>query len=224
MKKKIGVLLSGCGNRDGSEIHESVLALLAIDQMGAEAICFAPDLPTREVVNFYKGEQVKNETRNQLLEAARIARGNIKPIDQVGVEDLHGLVIPGGSGSALKNLSTYAYDGVQANINPAAKQLILDMFRAGKPIGSICAATMLLGLILLEVKGQERISLTVGKGSTMQDDLINLGYHVQECEAVDCVLDEKHHIVSTPAYINKASVSEICQGIQKAVKQVVEWS
>ncbi len=224
MKKKIGVLLSGCGNRDGSEIHESVLALLAIDEMGAEAVCFAPDLPTREVVNFFKGELMKNEARNQLLEAARIARGNIRPMDQVGVEDLHGLVIPGGSGSALKNLSTYAYDGIQAEINPAARQLILDMFRAGKPIASICAATMLVGLVLQEVKGKENISLTVGKGSTMQDDLVNLGYHVRECEAVDCVADERHHLVSTPAYINKASVAEICQGIRKAVRQVVEWA
>lgn len=223
MKKKIGVLLSGCGNRDGSEIHESTLALLAIDQAGAEAICFAPDLLTREVVNYVTGEQTKEE-RNQLLEAARIARGKIQAIDQIGVEDLHGLVIPGGSGSASKNLSTYAYDGLNAQINPQVRQLIQDMYKARKPIGSICAATMLLGLALSEVKGPGHIHLTVGKGSTMQDDLIALGYHVRECESADAVVDNPHRIVSTPAYINKASISEIYSGIEKAVIQVVEWA
>ncbi|HTY20012.1 MAG TPA: isoprenoid biosynthesis protein ElbB, partial [Geobacteraceae bacterium] len=38
MKKKIGVVLSGCGVYDGSEIHEAVFTLLAIDRNGAEAV------------------------------------------------------------------------------------------------------------------------------------------------------------------------------------------
>lgn len=33
--KKIGVILSGCGVYDGSEIHEAVLTLLAISRSGA---------------------------------------------------------------------------------------------------------------------------------------------------------------------------------------------
>jgi enhancing lycopene biosynthesis protein 2 len=47
--KKIAVVLSGCGVYDGSEIHEAVFTMLAIDQCGAEAICLAPDMELAEV-------------------------------------------------------------------------------------------------------------------------------------------------------------------------------
>ena len=36
MATKVGVILSGCGVYDGSEIHEAVITLLAIDRAGAE--------------------------------------------------------------------------------------------------------------------------------------------------------------------------------------------
>jgi len=39
--KKIGVLLSGCGFLDGTEIQGAVLTLLALEKAGAEAVCFA---------------------------------------------------------------------------------------------------------------------------------------------------------------------------------------
>ena len=48
-KKKIGVVLSGAGCLDGAEIHEAVLTLLAIDEAGAEAAIFAPDISLAEV-------------------------------------------------------------------------------------------------------------------------------------------------------------------------------
>lgn len=43
--KQVGVVLSGCGVYDGTEIHEAVLTLLALDRAGAQAVCFAPDKP-----------------------------------------------------------------------------------------------------------------------------------------------------------------------------------
>ena len=36
--KKIGLLLSGCGVNDGSEIHESVISMLALDRAGVETV------------------------------------------------------------------------------------------------------------------------------------------------------------------------------------------
>lgn len=60
--KKVAVLLSGCGFRDGSEIHEAALALLALDEAGARVQCLAPDIPQERVVNHLSGASVP-ETR-----------------------------------------------------------------------------------------------------------------------------------------------------------------
>jgi len=73
MKKKIGVVLSGCGVYDGSEIHEAVFTLLAIDRNNAEAVCMAPDIELDEV-NHLAGSPT-GAKRNVLVESARIARG-----------------------------------------------------------------------------------------------------------------------------------------------------
>ena len=77
MAVKVGVILSGCGHRDGTEIREAVLTLLALDRAGAEAVCFAPDIPQNRVVDHYRGKVVPGETRNVLVEAARIARSQV---------------------------------------------------------------------------------------------------------------------------------------------------
>ena len=95
MMKKIGVVLSGCGVYDGSEIHEAVITLLALARHGAEAICFAPDKNQTDVVNHLTGESMA-ETRNVLTEAARIARGEIHPLIQADATELDALIVPGG--------------------------------------------------------------------------------------------------------------------------------
>ncbi|MDH5459091.1 MAG: isoprenoid biosynthesis protein ElbB, partial [Nitrospinota bacterium] len=100
MKKKIGVVLSGCGVYDGAEIHESVITLLAIDRAGAEAVCMAPNVDQLHVINHLTGEESKGETRNVLVESARIARGSIKDIADVKADDLDALIFPGGFGAA----------------------------------------------------------------------------------------------------------------------------
>lgn len=104
--KKVGVILSGAGVYDGAEIHEAVITLLAIARSGAEAVCFAPDKWQSDVVNHLTGD-VMTESRNVLVEAARIARGNIRPLAQLSVNDLDALIVPGGFGAA-KNLSNFA--------------------------------------------------------------------------------------------------------------------
>ena len=131
--KKIGVVLSGCGVYDGSEIHEAVITLLAIARNGAQAVCFAPDKPQRDVINHLTGEPLM-EQRNVLVEAARIARGDILPLAQAREETLDALIVPGGFGAA-KNLSSFAAEGSKCEVDHDLRALALAMHQAGKPLG-----------------------------------------------------------------------------------------
>ncbi|MEC9455907.1 MAG: isoprenoid biosynthesis protein ElbB, partial [Candidatus Neomarinimicrobiota bacterium] len=106
---KIGVVLSGCGAQDGAEIHESVITLLALDRAGADVTIMAPDMDQFHVVNHLNGEVVE-PARNILVEAARIARGDIVDVATVSGNDLDALIFPGGTGMA-KNLFDYAMTG-----------------------------------------------------------------------------------------------------------------
>ena len=135
--KKIGVVLSGCGFRDGSEIHEAVCALLAIDQAGAEAICMAPDTELNEMNHCTM--ELTGAKRKVLMESARIARGKIKDIAKVKATDLDALIFPGGFGAAL-NLCDFGQKGAAASVNPEVAQLVKDVYAAKKPIGAICIA------------------------------------------------------------------------------------
>ena len=136
--KKIGVVLSGCGVYDGSEIHEAVITLLAIARNGAQAVCFAPDKPQRDVINHLTGEPL-TEQRNVLVEAARIARGDILPLTQARAETLDALIVPGGFGAA-KNLSSFAAEGSECQVDRDLQALALAMHQAGKPLGFMCIA------------------------------------------------------------------------------------
>ena len=116
MSKKIAVILSGCGVYDGAEIHESVITLLRLDQRGAQVECFAPDVAQLHVINHLPGEEMP-ESRNVLVESARIARGAVKDIGQANAADFDALIVPGGFGAA-KNLSNFAVEGAGCSINP----------------------------------------------------------------------------------------------------------
>ena len=135
-KPKIAVLLSGCGVFDGSEIHESVFTLLALDQAGAEYQCIAPNMQQHHVVNHITGDEM-NEKRNVLIESARIARGNIKPIEDVSSKDFDGLMMPGGFGAA-KNLTEWAFSGPDGKIHPEVRRIINEMVLDNKPVVAVC--------------------------------------------------------------------------------------
>ena len=140
--KKIGVILSGCGVYDGSEIHEAVLTLLAISRSGAQAVCFAPDKQQVDVINHLTGEAM-TETRNVLIEAARITRGEIRPLAQADAAELDALIVPGGFGAA-KNLSNFASLGSECTVDRELKALAQAMHQAGKPLGFMCIAPAIL--------------------------------------------------------------------------------
>jgi len=219
MSKKIGVLLSGCGYLDGAEIREAVLTLLALDKEGVEVTIFAPNESQHHVVNHLEADESKGEQRNTFLEAARIARGQIKPLENIKSEDLDGLVIPGGYGVA-KNLCQFAFKGHQAATNEKVKNLILNLYEAKKPIGALCIAPALISLVL----GEHGVQVTIGNDKETAQEIEKTGAKHVDKAAHEAHIDETHKIVSTPAYMyGEARLSDINLGIKKCVDQVLEW-
>jgi len=218
MAKRIGVLLSGCGVMDGSEIHEAVLTLLAIDNAGAEAICMAPNVDQMDVVNHITGQPVKGQRRSILEEAARIARGKIRDLATVKATDLDALAMPGGYGAA-KNLCTYAVDGINCRVNPDAARLVREMRAAKKPIAALCIAPVALTKIL----GKDvAVTVTIGTDAATANDIQRLGGQHVNCSAKDCVVDKTNKIVTTPAYMLAHSIAEAAVGIEKTIRALMD--
>lgn len=214
--KKIGVVLSGCGVRDGSEIHESVFALLAIDSQGCEAVCMAPDIDFP--VTSHLTMQETGEKRNILMEAARIARGNIRDMKGVRAADLDAIIFPGGFGAA-KNLCDFAMKGAAATVNPEVERLLKEMATAGKPIGAICIAPVIIATVL----GREyAATLTIGTDAATAAEIAKTGAIHQECTVTGVAVDAKNKIVSTPAYMLATRISEVQEGIHNCVKELVK--
>ncbi|MSN25459.1 MAG: isoprenoid biosynthesis glyoxalase ElbB [Geobacter sp.] len=214
--KKIGVVLSGCGVRDGSEIHEAVFTLLAIDRQGAEAVCMAPnaDFP----VTNHLSMQESGEKRNALVESARIARGNIRDIAEVSASDLDAIIFPGGFGAA-RNLCDFAVKGAAASVHPEVSRLLKEMAVAAKPIGAICIAPALISAVLGKDFGP---TLTIGNDPGTASEIEKTGAKHQECPVTEFVVDAKHKLVSTPAYMLANNISEAYQGIDKCVREVIK--
>jgi enhancing lycopene biosynthesis protein 2 len=215
MKKRIGVVLSGCGVFDGSEIHEAVFTLLAIDQERAEAVCMAPDLDVPEV-NHLTGMET-GASRNVLVESARIARGKIRDIREVQAAELDAVIFPGGFGAA-RNLCNFATEGPGATIHPEVARLLKDMTDAGKPIGAICIAPALVAATLGKEYGPR---LTIGNEQGTAAAINATGSTHVDCPVTEFVVDERNKIVSTPAYMLAGNISEAYGGIVKAVKAVI---
>jgi enhancing lycopene biosynthesis protein 2 len=221
MNKKFLVVLAGCGAKDGTEIHESVLALLALDEEGAEYQCTAPNISQRHVMNFIDDSEL-NQERNVMIEAARIARGKIIDLSSVSMEDYAGLILPGGFGVA-KNLCSFAFDGVDASVNPDAKRIIQECYKQKKPIAAICIAPALVALSLAELNPE--ITLTLGTDEGMNKVLEEIGVRSKSCLTTSFVLDENNRISSSPAYMHGHSkISELKQGISKCIKAAVEMA
>ena len=214
--KRIGVVLSGCGVYDGSEIHEAVLALLAIDRQGCEAVCMAPNIDVPVVNHLTKQET--GEKRNVLAESARIARGNIRDIKGVTAADLDAIVFPGGFGAA-KNLCDFAAKGAAASVNPEVARLLKEMATAKKPIGAVCIAPTVVAAVL----GREYSpTLTIGNDPGTAAEIGKTGAAHQECPVTEFVVDRKNKLVTSPAYMLANRISEAAEGIEKCVREVVK--
>ncbi len=212
--KKIAVLLSGCGVRDGSEIHEATLALLWIVKSRCEPVFLAPNEPQKDVID-HRTDNPVNESRNCLTEAARIARGDIRDISEMRAADFDALILPGGSG-AVKNLLTA--DG--SKTKPEVARLLGETHKAGKPIGAICIAPLVVAKAFEEMGVS--LTLTIGSDAAVARQIQSCGHRHVNCGAGDAIIDRKNKIASTPAYMLAKDIGEVEAGVKKLVTAVVE--
>ena len=212
--KKIAVVLSGNGVFDGTEIHEATLTLYAIARKGAKYEIFAPDILQHHVINHITGEEM-NETRNVLVESARIARGNIRALSEFSGKDFDALVFPGGFGAA-KNLSSFAFEGADCSVNSDVENAVKEMISLGKPIGALCISPVILAKILGDVE------LTIGKDADTAEAIQTMGATHTKTTHGEIVTDQKYKVVTTPCYMLDATIDQIGEGASNVIDEVLK--
>jgi enhancing lycopene biosynthesis protein 2 len=212
--KKFAVILSGCGVYDGSEIHEAVLTLLAIEKAGASYECFAPDIMQYHVVNHLNGKET-SEKRQVLAESARIARGRIKPLQAFRPADFNALIIPGGFGAA-KNLCDWAIRGDDCTVDRDVENAIKGMYEAGKPIGAMCIAPVLFARLF---KG---VNLTTGQDPQSKGFIELTGNRYTASGHGEVVVDRARNIYTTPCYMLDAGIAQIADGTTNLVNEMMK--
>lgn len=218
MSNRVGVVLSGCGNKDGSEIRETIFTLLSLERAGAQSLCAAPDVSIDKVVDHRPsaGESAGGPPRSALAEAARLARGDIRPLSALRVEDIDALILPGGLGVGSV-LSNYDDKRATCDVNPDLVRLLRGCLAARKPMGFICLAPILAARVLGPVAG---VRLTLGaKGSIPAKYAAIMGADVRPCLPTEIVVDEKSRVVSTPAYMfDDISLSDVAAAVDRLVR------
>ena len=212
--KKIAVVLSGCGVYDGAEIHEAVLTMLAIASNDAVYEVFAPDIDQHHVVNHLTGTEM-DETRNVLIESARIARGKIKALSEFSGKEFDAIIFPGGFGAA-KNLSTFALDGSNCKVDSDVEAAIKEMISLGKPVGALCISPVILAKILGDVE------LTIGDDAGTIQAIEEMGATHKATTHGEVVVDQQHKIVTTPCYMLDARITQIEEGARNVVKTILD--
>jgi enhancing lycopene biosynthesis protein 2 len=212
--KKFALILAGSGVFDGSEIHEVTLSMLAIMQQGGTYQCFAPDIDQHHVLNHITGEEM-NETRNVLIESARISRGNIKNINEFKAEDFDVLMIPGGFGVA-KNLCDFAFKGADCSVHPEVEKVVMEMKDAGKPIAALCISPVIISKLFGDVE------LTLGQDEGTIKHVEKLGSRHVKTTHGEVIVDKKYKVYTTPCYMLDANIVEIYQGATNVVKAILK--
>ena len=212
--KKIAVVLAGSGVYDGAEIHEATFTLYSIARLGATYEIFAPSINQHHVVNHLTGEEMP-ETRNVLVEAARIARGNIKNLDEFDAANFDAIMFPGGFGVA-KNLSSFAFDGADCSVNALVEKAIKSMADAGKPIGALCISPVVIAKVLGDVE------LTIGMDTGTAEAVEQMGAHHKNSNHGEVIVDKKNKVATTPCYMLDANIVQIAQGAENVTKAVLE--
>lgn len=216
MTKQVAVILAGCGVYDGSDIYETTLTLLRLDQLGIGYRCFAPDIEHHHVVNHLNQEVADGEPRNVLQESARLARGEISPLNALVADDFEAVIVPGGFGVA-KNLSDFASAGDNMHVLDALKQALSGFRSESKPIGLMCIAPVLVPRLF-----DDGIAVTVGNDPAVSGAISAMGGLHRSCGVEDIVVDIEHRVVTTPAYMLATRISEAAVGIFKLVDRVVD--
>ncbi|HOU54094.1 MAG TPA: isoprenoid biosynthesis glyoxalase ElbB [Myxococcota bacterium] len=219
-QKRVAVILSGCGVFDGSEIHEATLSLLALDRRGASVIVAAPDIPQTRVHDHQQGQDVPGETRNVRTEAARIARGPVRAVEDLRVEQIDAVLIPGGYGAAL-NLSTLARAGAAMTLDPSLARFLEDARKARKALGALCIAPPILAKVFHDA-GVRGVRLTIGNDPGTAGVIEALGQTHVPCPATSFVADPAHRVVTSPAYMLASGIGELWTGIDAAVAALLD--
>ncbi|MDY0360247.1 MAG: isoprenoid biosynthesis glyoxalase ElbB [Desulforegulaceae bacterium] len=214
--KSIGIILSGCGVNDGTEIHEAIITMLCLDKINADISYFAPDT-NQSIVIDHTNQKKMLESRNVKIESARITRGNIKNIKEADPQRLDALILPGGTG-VIKNLSKIFENPKKPEINQNLLELISCLHSLNKPIGSICISPLLIAAIL----GEFQPILTIGDDINIAQMIENYGGIHKKCKYDSIITDEKNFLVSTPAYMVSTGPAQVYEGISKLVDKVIE--
>ncbi len=215
--KKIAVILSGCGFKDGAEITESVSSLIALGEFGADYECFAPD--ESFTATNHRTDDTSGE-RNIMDEASRISRGKIRPITELKESDFDGILFPGGYGAAL-HLSTWAKEGSSAKLLLSVEKAIKDFHEASKPIGAICISPTLVAKVL----GDFNVTVTIGNDTETAQEIEKTGANHEDCPVTDYITDRENKVITTPAYMyDEAKPVEVYTGIKALVKELVEMA
>lgn len=218
---KIGVLLSGCGVYDGAEIQEAVLTLLAIEEVGAESLVIGVDKNQHHVINHLNGEEM-SDSRNMLVEAARIARGNIVEISNVAPADIDALVIPGGFGSA-KNFTKWAFEGPEGEILPEVKLLLVNLVNIGKPIAALCVSPV---VVAKAFEGSDiQPFMTIGSDNapspydikSFTEGLEKSGAKTVMKTKNEINIDHVNKIITAPCYMMETNLVTLRSNIKDAV-------
>ena len=212
--KKFAVILSGCGVYDGSEIHEATLTLLAIHNNECEYQCFAPDIDQFHVINHITGEDMP-EKRNVLIESARISRGNIKSLYEFKVEDYDAIILPGGFGAA-KNLSSYAFDGVNSKVLPELKEILIKMHIAKKPIGAMCISPVIIANVL------KNTTLTIGNDESTARNIESMGSTHLKTSHGEVMADKLNMVFTTPCYMLDSNLVDIYDGANNLIESIID--
>lgn len=216
MTKQVAVVLAGCGVFDGSEIYETTLTLLRLDQLGIGYRCFAPDIEQNHVINHLNQEVVEGERRNVLQESARLARGEISPLSELVADDFDAVIVPGGFGVA-KNLSDFASESDSMQVLEALKEALAGFREEAKPIGLMCIAPVMVPRLL-----GDGIAVTIGNDPAVSGAISAMGGLHRSCGVEDIVVDLEHRVITTPAYMLATNISEAATGIFKLVDRIDE--
>lgn len=212
--KRIAVILAGNGVFDGSEIHEATFTLYGIARNGGTYEIFAPDITQHHVIDHISGEEMSEE-RNVLVESARIARGKIKALSELQVENFDAIIFPGGFGVA-KNLCSFAFDGVDCYVNEEIKNVIIAFHQAGKPIGALCISPVLIAKVLGEVE------VSIGSDKATAEAIESMGAKHSITSYEDVLVDKKNKIFTTPCYMLDATIVQIAEGANNICKAILE--
>ena len=212
--KNFAIILAGCGVYDGAEIHEAVMAMYAVMKNGAEYQLFAPDIAQHHVVNHLTGAEMP-ETRNVLVESARIARGKIKPLTDLDMRSFDALLFPGGFGVA-KNLCSFAFKGADCEVHPQVSKVVREAVSLRKPVGALCISPVILAKVLGDVE------ITIGSDTGAAAAVEKMGAKHRNTSHGQVVTDTRHKVFTTPCYMLDATILQIAEGADNIVKAMLK--